>query len=66
VFLSEMQSVDLLLPFSAGAELAELHTLAAQIERDDTPEGVRVHAMLSADAAERFERFSVSRAAGGV
>ena len=66
VFLSEMQSVDLLLPFSAGAELAELHTLAAQIERDDTPEGVRVHAMLSADAAERFERFSVSPAAGGV
>jgi GTP-binding protein HflX len=66
VFLCEMQSVDLLLPFSAGAELAELHTLAAQIERDDTPDGVRVRAMLSADAVERFERFSVSPAAGGV
>jgi GTP-binding protein HflX len=66
VFVSEMQSVDLMLPFSAGAELAELHTLAAQIERDDTPDGVRVRAMLSADAVERFERFSVSPAAGGV
>ena len=60
VFLSEMESVDLLLPFSAGAELAELHTLASQIERDDTPEGVRVHAMVSAEAAERFARFAVA------
>jgi len=66
VFLSEMESVDLLLPFSAGAELAELHTLASQIERDDTPEGVRVHAMLSAEAAERFARFAVSPVNGAL
>ena len=65
VFLSEMRAVDLLLPFSAGAELAELHTLAAQIERDDTADGVRVHAMLSAEVAERYERFAVVPAAGG-
>lgn len=65
IFLSEMQAVNLLLPFSAGAELAELHTLAAQIERDDTAEGVRVHAMLSADAALRFERFAVSPIGSG-
>ena len=60
-----MRAVDLLLPFSAGAELAELHTLAAQIERDDTADGVRVHAMLSAEVAERYERFAVVPAAGG-
>ncbi len=65
IFLSEMQAVDLLLPFSAGAQLAELHTLAAQIERDDTAEGVRVHAMLSADAAVRFERFAVAPSVSG-
>ncbi len=64
VFLSEMLAVDLLLPFSAGAELAELHTLASQIERDDTPDGVRVQAMLTVDAAERFERFAVGRLNG--
>jgi GTP-binding protein HflX len=65
VFLSEMQAVDLLLPFSAGAELAELHTLAAQIERDDTAEGVRIQAMLSADVAVRFERFAVAPSVSG-
>jgi hypothetical protein len=60
-----MQAVDLLLPFSAGAELAELHTLAAQIERDDTAEGVRIQAMLSADVAVRFERFAVAPSVSG-
>ena len=65
VFISDMRAVDLLLPFSAGAELAELHTLAAQIEREETAEGVRVHAMLSSDVAERYERFAVAPLAGG-
>jgi len=65
IFLAEMQAVDLLLPFSAGAELAELHTLAAQIERDDTPEGVRVQAMLTAETARRFERFAVAPIGSG-
>ena len=64
VFLDEMQAVDLLMPFSAGAELAELHKLAAKIEREDTADGVRVQAMLSADAAARYERFAVANVGG--
>ena len=64
VFLDEMESVELLMPFSAGAELAELHKLAAKLERVETADGVRVHAMLSADAATRYRRFAVSEIGG--
>ncbi|MSX02268.1 MAG: GTPase HflX [Actinobacteria bacterium] len=64
VFLEELTSVELLLPFSAGAELAELHNLATRIEREDTPEGVKISAMLAQDDADRFARFAVVPSAG--
>jgi len=54
-----LTTVDLLLPFSDGAQLAELHEIAGDLEREDTPEGVRVHARLPALAADRFARFAV-------
>ena len=60
-FLRRRVSVDLLLPYSQGARLAELHQLAGELEREDTPEGVRVRALLAPTDAERFARFAVTR-----
>jgi GTPase len=57
-----LTTVDLLLPFSEGAHLAELHEIAGDLEREDTAEGVRVHARLPALAADRFSRFAVPAA----
>jgi GTP-binding protein HflX len=60
-FLRSLRSVDLLLPYADGARLAELHDLAGeQLEREDTPEGVRVSVRLPAAVAARFERFAVN------
>ncbi len=61
-FRRSLRSVDLLLPYSDGARLAELHDVAGDLERTDTPEGVRIHARLPATLAERYARFSVSEA----
>ncbi len=48
--------VDLLVPFSEGGVLSELHELAGDLEREDTPEGVRVAIRLPRPVAARFER----------
>ena len=40
-----LQPVELLLPYSEGGRLAELHDIAGELERADTPEGVRVKAL---------------------
>ncbi len=60
VFVAELSAVDLLLPFAAGAQIAELHGLATQIEREDTPQGVHIKALLPPEVAERFQRFAVA------
>jgi GTPase len=57
-FRSALRRVELLLPYGEGARLAELHSLAGDLEREDTPEGVRVVARLPATVAERYERFA--------
>ena len=59
-FVRRMQPIDLLLPYTEGGRLAELHELAGDLEREDTPDGVRVRARVPAQVAERFARFSVS------
>src|SRR5215218_10283226 len=43
-FLSRLEPIDLLVPYREGGPLAELHELAGELERDDTPEGARVRA----------------------
>ena len=48
-FRETLRSVDLLLPFDEGGRLAELHDLAGELERTDTPEGVRVRARVPGD-----------------
>ena len=55
-----LRSVELLVPYANGGSLAELHELAGQITRQDTPEGVRVRAMVPARMAERFARFAIA------
>ncbi|HEV7751354.1 MAG TPA: GTPase HflX [Baekduia sp.] len=58
-FARTLQRVELLLPYSEGGRLAELHDVAGDLRREDTAEGVRVFARLPAATAERFARFAV-------
>jgi len=55
-----LRSVELLVPYVNGGSLAELHEVAGEIARQDTPEGVRVRALVPARFAERFARFAVA------
>jgi GTP-binding protein HflX len=60
-FRRTLRSVDLLLPYAEGGRLAELHEAVGELEREETPEGVRIRARVPATVAERFARFDVSR-----
>jgi GTPase len=57
-FEETLRPVELLLPYSEGAVLAELHTLAGDLEREDRPEGVVVRARVPAAVAHRFADFA--------
>jgi GTP-binding protein HflX len=62
-FERSQADVELLLPYSEGARLAELHDLAGdQLERDDTADGVRVRARLPRTIAERYARYATNGA----
>jgi GTP-binding protein HflX len=55
-----LRPVELLVPYADGGSLAELHELAGEVSREDTPDGVHVHALLPARLAGRFARFAVA------
>jgi GTP-binding protein HflX len=55
-----LRPMDLLVPYTQGGSLAELHDVAGDLRRQDTPEGVRVRALVPARLAERFARFAVA------
>jgi GTP-binding protein HflX len=55
-----LRPLDLLVPYADGGSLAELHELAGEVTREDTAEGVRVHALVPARLAQRFARFAVA------
>ena len=59
-FERRLRDVHLLLPYSDGGRLAELHALAGDLTREDGPDGVRVSARLPATIAARFERYAVA------
>jgi GTP-binding protein HflX len=59
-FERTLRDVELLVPFSAGTTLSELHDLAGDLEREDTPEGVRVRVRIPAVIAERFSRYAAN------
>jgi GTP-binding protein HflX len=65
-FDRRLSDVELLVPYREGGRLAELHELAGDLQREDTPEGVRVSVRLPAAVAARFERFALApESAGG-
>jgi GTP-binding protein HflX len=53
-FEETMAPVELLVPYSEGARLHELHELAGKIEREDGPEGVLVKTRLPLGEMHRF------------
>jgi GTP-binding protein HflX len=55
-----LRRLDLLVPYKDGGSLAELHEIAGEVSREDTPDGVRVHALVPERLARRFERFVVA------
>jgi GTP-binding protein HflX len=59
-FARAFHEVELLIPYEEGAQLAGLHELDGDLERQDTEEGIRVRARLSAAAAARYGRFAQS------
>jgi GTPase len=58
-FERRLSEVELLVPYGDGGRLAELHELAGDLEREDTPDGVRVLARLPAGVAERFSPYAL-------
>src|SRR5436190_9761326 len=63
-FLATLRTMELLVPYEEGGRLSELHDLAGDMEREDTPEGAHIWARVPAGVADRFERFSVNGANG--
>jgi len=59
-FLATLRPMELLVPYDEGGRLSELHDVAGDMEREDTPEGVIVRALVPASAAARFERFALN------
>jgi GTPase len=59
-FERRLADVELLVPYGEGGSLAKLHELAGDLEREDTPDGVRVSARLPAPVAARFQRFALA------
>jgi GTPase len=56
-FARTLRDVELLVPYDEGAHVAELHELAGDLEREETPDGVIVRARLPAAVVPRYERF---------
>jgi GTP-binding protein HflX len=54
-----LQAMELLVPYDHGGSLAELHDVAGELQRKNTPEGVHVRALVPARLVERFARFSL-------
>lgn len=58
-FEQTMASVELLVPYSEGARLHELHEVAGKVAREDGPEGVLVKTRLPLGELHRFDDLAV-------
>jgi len=56
---ADMEAVDLLVPYSEGSRLNELHEVASSLSRREEAEGVRVKARLPAGQAYRFADLAI-------
>ena len=65
-FSRRLSEVELLVPYEEGGRLAELHEIAGDLERKDTPDGVRVSVRLPAGVAARYAPFALTPTAGTV
>ena len=61
-FEETLREVELLVPYSEGARLHELHELAGELERTDRGDGVLVRARVPATELHRFKDLSVNGA----
>jgi GTP-binding protein HflX len=59
-FAQTLREVELLIPYDEGARLAELHEIAGDLERVETPDGVKVAARLPATVAARYQAYALS------
>jgi GTP-binding protein HflX len=59
-FARRLSEVELLVPYDEGGRLAELHELAGDLEREDTPDGVRIWARLPPGIAARYAPYALS------
>jgi GTPase len=64
-FRKTLREVELLVPYSEGGRLSEIHELAGDLEREERADGVLVKARIPAALTHRFERFSVNGAGAG-
>ncbi len=62
-FARRLSEVELLVPYDEGGRLAELHELAGDLEREDTPDGVRISAKLPPGIAARYAPYALSSSA---
>ncbi|MGH2873520.1 MAG: GTPase HflX, partial [Solirubrobacteraceae bacterium] len=60
-FAATLTELELLVPFQEGGLLAQLHALAGDLEREDTPDGARVTVRLPGPVAARFARYALTR-----
>jgi GTP-binding protein HflX len=59
-FVETLTEVELLIPYSQGGRLHELHEVAGELERTDGPDGVRVHARVPSAELHRFTDLAVA------
>jgi GTPase len=55
-----LRPMELLVPYSQGGSLAELHDIVGDLHRQNTPEGVLVRALVPARLADRYAKFAVA------
>jgi GTP-binding protein HflX len=58
-FAETLEAVELLVPYTAGGRLSELHRIAGDLDREDRPEGVLVKARIPAALSHRFTDFAL-------
>jgi GTP-binding protein HflX len=59
-FERTLQEVELLIPYDQGGQVALLHDLDGDLEREETAAGIRIRARLNPAAAARYGRFAVN------
>ena len=64
-FERTLQPLELLVPYSEGGRLAELHELAGDLEREERSDGVHVLARVPTALAHRFTEFAVNGSGNG-